>query len=325
MNLKPRIAAALLAVAGMIAAGPAAAAAESAADYPSKPIRFICTSAAGSPLDLMMRTTAKFLGDELKQTIVVENRTGGTGAVGMATAMNSPADGYVIVSATGSTSFLMADPKSSYSPDDFLFFRGLQAEPSAVAVRADSPYRTLGDLVKALRETPDKVSVGGYAAAGFHQFVFYRLQQVGNFKAIWVPFQGGNQAALALMGKQIDAAVLTPSSALGQVQNGDMRLLGISTEKRDPTFPGVPTFKEQGLDVVELLWRGLMVKKGTPPEIVAKLSAALDRVEAKPEWKAFMKANAQSPVNLTADQMQRHVVEEVASRRKFLQTIGVVK
>lgn len=321
MKIQSRIAGiALMLASSLLAAGQGLA-----ADYPSKPIRFICTSAAGSPLDLMMRTLGKYLGDELKQTVVVENRTGGTGAVGMATAMNSPADGYTIVSATGSTSFLMADGSSKYTPDDFIFFRGLQAEPSAVAVRGDSPYRTLGQLVDALRATPDKVSVGGYATAGFHQFAFYRLQQVGNFKAIWVPFNGGNQAALALLGKQIDAAVMTPSSALGQLKNGDLRLLGISTAKRDPAFPDVPTFKEQGFDVVESLWRGVMVRKGTPPEVIEKLSAAMDRIEANPEWKAFMTANVQSPLGLTATQMQQHVVDEVKSRRVFLETIGVAK
>ena len=295
----------------------------SMANYPDKPIRFICTSAAGSPLDLMMRTLAQHLGDELKQTIVVENRPGGTRAVGMANAMNSPADGYTVVSATGSTSFLMADGKSAYSTDDFIFIRGLQAEPSAIAVRKDSKFHTLAELVEALRSAPDKINVGGYATAGFHQFVYYRFQQVANFKGVWVPFQGGNQAVLALMGGHIDAAAITPSSALPQLQNGDMRLLAISTPKRDAYFPDVPTFKEQGYDVVETLWRGVMVKKGTPPEVIATLTSAMDRVEASPAWKAFMKENVQSPQNMTVQEMQKHVIDEVASRRKFLKAIGV--
>src|SRR5581483_6598727 len=176
---------------------------------PARPIKFICTSAAGSPLDAMMRQLGKQLGDELKQSVIVENHAGGSGAVGMSLTKNQPADGYTVVSATGTTSFMMASGELPFTPDDFVVLRGLQAEPSAVAVRRDSKYRTLQQLIDALRATPDKINVGGYAVAGFHQFVFYRLQQVANFKTEWIPFDGGNQAATALMGNHIDVAVMT--------------------------------------------------------------------------------------------------------------------
>ncbi|HXD47432.1 MAG TPA: tripartite tricarboxylate transporter substrate binding protein [Gemmatimonadaceae bacterium] len=296
-----------------------------AAGYPDKPIRFICTSSAGSPLDAMMRQLGKQLGDELKQSVVVVNMPGGSGAVGMANAMNQPADGYTIVAATGTTSFMMAEGNAVYKPDDFMVIRGLQAEPSAIVVRRDSPYKSLAQLVDALRKTPDKVNVGGYAAAGFHQFVFYRFQQVAHFKTEWVPFQGGNQAAAALMGGSIDVAVMTPSSATGQIKNGDLRLLAISTPTRDRFFPDVPTFKEQGFDVVESIWRGVMVKSGTPPAVIATLSKAFDRIESTPEWQKFMQFNMQSPLHLDAEHMQAMFRSEVDSRREFLKSIGVVK
>ena len=297
--------------------------ADEAADYPSHPITFINTSAPGSSLDLMMRTLAKFMSPLLKQNIIVEDRSGGTGAVGMAAAMTKPADGYTVISATSSTSFQMADPRSRYKPGDFAFLRALQAEPSVVAVNKDSPYQTLGQLVDALKNTPDKVTVGGYAAAGFHQFVFYKLQQAAKFRATWVPFQGGNEAALALMGQHIDAILMTPSTALSQIKDGQFRLLGISTEQRDPSFPNVPTFKEQGYDVVELIWRGVMVKHGTPAPIIGKLSAAMDKVEADPQWQAFMAANYQIPLRLTQAQMQQRVEREVSDERTFLKSLGL--
>jgi len=256
--------------------------------------------------------------------IVVENKVGGTGAVGMAQAVQLPADGYTLVTATGSTSFLMAEANSAYTPEDFLFFRGLQTEPSSMAVKADSPYKNLKELVAALKTTPEKVSVGGFAAAGFHQFVFYRLQQEGGFKGVWVPFNGGNQAVLALMGGHVQAAGITPSSALPQIQRGELRLLGISSAARDPNFPDVPTYKEQGINVAEEIWRGLMVRKGTPPEALATLNAALDRMEASAEWKQFMADNKQAPMKMSSAQMQKHVEAEVKSRREFLQGLGSV-
>lgn len=302
-----------------------AAVAASAATFPSQPIRILCTSAAGSPLDAMARAVGKQLEEVLKVPVIVENRVGGTGTVGMSLAANLPADGYTLVTATGSTSFLLADPASTLKVSDFLFFRGLQAEPSSMAVAANSPYKNLKDLVAALKADPSKVTIGGFAAAGFHQYVLYRLQQKAGFEAVWVPFNGGNQAVLAVLGGHVDAVGITPSSALGQIQKGEMRLLGISAPTRDKNFPDVPTYKEQGFDVVEEIWRGLLVKRGTPPEVLATLNAALDKVEASAEWQSFMKTNMQVPVGFTSAQMQRHVEAEVASRREFLTRIGGAK
>lgn len=293
-----------------------------ASDYPSQPIRLVCTAAPGSPLDNMARMVGKLLGAELKTNVIVENKVGGTGTVGMAQAMSLPADGYTLVTATGSTSFLMADPKSSYGPGDFLFFRGLQAEPSSMAVLASSPYKSMKDLVAALKKDSARISIGGFAAAGFHQFVFYRLQQDAGFDTVWVPFNGGNQAVLALLGGHIEAAGITPSSALPQIEKGEVRLLGISSATRDKSFPNVPTYKEQGFDVVEEIWRGLMVRRGTPPAVMATLNAALDRIEASAEWKTFMDANKQAPMKLSSDEMQKLVEGEVKSRREFLARIG---
>ena len=296
-----------------------------AVDYPNKAIRFICTSAAGSPLDTMMRQLARQLESELKQSVFVENRAGGSGAVGMAYATGRPADGYTVISATGTTSFMMASGELPYTPDDFIVLRGLQAEPSAVAVRRDSPFHTLRELVDALRQTSNQLHVGGYAAAGFHQFVFYRLQEAAKIKSDWIPYEGGNQAAVALLGGHIDVAIMTPSSAIGQVKSGEIRLLGISTATRDPFFPEVPTLKEQGYDVVESIWRGIMVKKGTPQDVLSTLASAIDRVEATPDWQKFMQQNLQSPLHLSMNQMQSQVRAEVASRREFLKKIGLVK
>lgn len=291
------------------------------ATWPAQPFKLICTSAAGSPLDAMMRALGKELAEILGQPAVVDNRAGGTGSVGMTQAQNTAADGYTIVAATGSTSFLMAEASSRFQPDDFIFLRALQTEPSCVAVHRDSPLHTMDDLVKALKKDSNSINIGGYATAGFHQYVLYRLENEAGFKATWVPFQGGNQALLALMGKHLDAAIITPSTAMGQIRSGEVRLLGISSNSRSPFFPDLPTFKEQGLNVVETLWRGVMVTKGTPEPIVQALNNALLKVEAQPSWKAFMQENLQQDMPMTQPDFQRFVAKEVQDRRGFLQKI----
>jgi putative tricarboxylic transport membrane protein len=243
----------------------------------------------------------------------------------MAYVHNKPADGYTILSTTSSMSFAMATSDIQFTPDDFIVLPALQAEPSAVAVRADSKFKTMKDFMDFIRAHPDQVSVGGFSSAGFHQYVFYRLQQVGHFQSIWVPFPGGQDAALALLGGHIDVAVMTPSSALAQIKNGDLRLLGISSAGRNEYFPDVPTFKEQGYDVAASIWRGVMVKAGTPQPIVDKLNTALATMKKTEEWQKFSQLNMQSSVNVSLAQMQAQVRQEVRNDAEFLKATGLRK
>jgi putative tricarboxylic transport membrane protein len=297
----------------------------SAAPYPEKTVKLICWSSAGSPLDVMMRQLGKQLGDIFHQTFIVLNKPGGEGAVAMSELMSQPADGYNILSTTSSMSFTFATGHSTHGPADFVVLPAMQAEPSALAVRADSRFKTMKELVDFIRANPDKLSVGGFSSAGFNHYVFYRLQQEAHFNSIWVPFKGGNEAALALLGGHIDVAVMTPSSATAQVGRGDIRLLGVSSAQRSEYFPEVPTFKEQGYDVVEEIWRGVMVKAGTPAPVRDALMAALTKIKQSDEWKEFSKLNLQSQVDISLDAMQQKVRREVASDHAFLENSGLLK
>ena len=293
--------------------------------YPSATVRLICWSSAGSPLDVMMRQLGKQFGEILGQTFVVENRPGGEGAAAMAFVTNKPADGYYILSTTSSMSFAMSTKDINFTPADFIVLPALQSEPSAIAVRADSRFKTMKEFMDFIHDHPDQVSVGGFSSAGFHQYVFYRLQQEGHFKSIWVPFKGGQDAALNLMGGHIDVAIMTPSSALAQIKSGDIRLLGISSAERNEYFPNVPTFKEQGYNVVASIWRGVMVKAGTPKDVVDTLMSAIEKMKKSKEWQDFSRLNMQSSVTISLDDMQKQVREEVASDRAFLEATGLRK
>ncbi|MCL4423903.1 MAG: tripartite tricarboxylate transporter substrate binding protein [Firmicutes bacterium] len=294
-------------------------------NYPNKPVTFIVWSSPGSPLDVFMRKLATLTEKEIGQTIVVDNRTGGNGAAAMSYVNSQPADGYTLLSTTGSMSFSIAKGEIPFKAEDFTMVRSFQAEPSSIAVLKDSPFKTLDDFIKYMKEHPNGSKIGGYASGGFHQYVLYRLQQVAGFEATWIPFEGGADAVTNLLGKHIDVAVITPSSALSQVQNGDIRLLGVSTEKRSPYFPDVPTFKEKGYDVVEMLWRGLMAKKGTPQEVIDRLNQAFDKVIQTEEWKKYMKDFKQEDFQLDSQKLTALVNEEISGRRAFLEKGGFLK
>jgi tripartite-type tricarboxylate transporter receptor subunit TctC len=309
----------------VVAALCSAATAGAQGTYPSKLVRLLCWTSAGSPLDVMMRQVGKQLGEMFGQTFVVENRPGGEGVLAMSLLLNAPADGYTILSTTSSMSFAMAASDMKYGPNDFVVLPALQAEPSAIAVRADSPFKTMKDFVDAIRAKPDKISVGGFSSAGFHQYVFYRLQQAAGFKSIWVPFKGGSDAAVALLGGHIDVAVMTPSSGLSQLKSGEIRLIGISSGSRNEYFPDVPTFKEQGYDIVEEIWRSVMVKAGTPKTVLDPLMMAIDKMKTTKQWKDFSTLNMQSSMDISLDQMQAKVRAEIVSNREFLTAAGLRK
>lgn len=292
--------------------------------YPARTVRLLCWTSAGAPLDVMMRQLGKQLGELFGRTFVVDNRPGGAGVVAMAALANQPADGYNILSTTSSMSFTMATGRVPFEPANFTVLPAIEAEPSAVAVRADSRFKTLKEVMDDLRDRPNGLTVGGFSSAGFHQFVFYRLQQEGKFKSVWVPFKGGQEAGLALLGGHIDVAIMTPSSAPAQIRNGDIRLLGISSERRTEYFPDVPTFKEQGYDVVEAIWRGVMVKAETPRTVVDALVSAIETVKQTQEWKDVARTNLQSPVSISLDEMQRRVADEVSTYRDFLKSSGLL-
>jgi tripartite-type tricarboxylate transporter receptor subunit TctC len=293
--------------------------------YPTRTIKLLCWTSPGSPLDVMMRQLGKQLAAIFHQTVVVENRVGGSGATAMAALMSQPADGYAILSTTSSMSFTMAMGRIPFAPDNFTVLPAIQAEPSAVAVRSDSRFQTLGQLVGYLREHRGQLSIGGFSSAGFHQFVLYRLQQAAGFRSGWIPFKGGQEAGLALLGGHIDAAVITPSSALAQIENGDIRLLGISSAQRNEYLPEIPTFKEQGFDVVEAIWRGVMVKAGTPRSVIDVLTSAVARVTQTAEWKEFSRINLQSSFDISLADMHKLVIDEISSDRAFLENNGFLK
>ena len=118
---------------------------------------------------------------------------------------------------------------------------------------------------------------------------------------------------------------MTPSSGLAQIKNGDLRLLGISSAERDEYFPDVPTFKEQGYNVVTSIWRGVMVKAGTPQRIIIRLNAALDTMKKTDEWQKFSRLNMQSSVDVSLEGMQKQVRQEVRDDGEFLKATGLRK
>lgn len=292
--------------------------------YPSKRIDLVVWTPAGTPLDVSMRVLASLLERDLGQPVVVQNRPGGNGAIAMAYLRTRPADGYTLLSTTSSMSMAMAKGEVPFAVSDFLMLRMIEAEPTAVAVRQDSLFQNAADFVSRMQENPSGVNIGGFAAGGFHQYAYFQLQEAMNFRASWIPFDGGREAALAVLGGHLDVAFMTPSSALSQVENGDIRLLGIALEERSPYYPDVPTLREQGLDISEVLWRGVMMRTGATRAVVDRLQTAIDAALSSEEWQRYRADNRQEARDIREGDMAGVIEREVDASRDFLQSAGFI-
>lgn len=291
-------------------------------DWPSKAIHINVHADAGN-LDSAVRQIAPELSNELGVDVVVDNRPGGGQEVSQKATLSQPSDGYTVQTVTSSTSFGMALGQITARPDDWKFVKSLQQEPAAIAVPKDSEMKSIKDFVAALKDPDKDIDVGGYQNDGYMRYVLYQLAEMADFESKWIPIETTDRVATSLQGQHIDAAVMTPSSALSAVDNGEVRLIGIASNDRSEYYPKVETFKEQGYEIEESLYRGLIVKSDTPDDIVDRLIDATDKAVESSEWQTYQESNRQSNDTRTAEEMDEVFDDEVDMRKEFLEDIGV--
>lgn len=267
----------------------AVAAGAAAQQYPAKPITMLCWSAAGSPVDLYARMMAKLLAAELGQNVVVENRTGGSGVIMVNAMLRAPADGYTIAANTITLATLFSEPTANFKPDDLQMVARSQVDPYGLIVHTSTPFKTIDDLVAFARRKPDFINIGGPFTMSGHRVAWEILAEKAKIRTTWVPYQGGGPALTAVAGGHVDAAATNPGNVKPFIEAGKVRVLAVSSEKRIPDFPDVPTYKERGWDVVRYQWRGVMVKAGTPRAVVERLTSAMQKAQQTTEWKNYLR------------------------------------
>ncbi|WP_435171210.1 tripartite tricarboxylate transporter substrate binding protein [Falsirhodobacter sp. 1013] len=295
-----------------------------AQDFPQKTVTLVVWSGAGGALDTYGRKLAELLETQVGWSVKVDNRPGGSGAVGVSQIMTQPADGYNILVLTGTLTFGIAQGLIPFDLDDFRLLRAMQSEPSSLAVNADSPLTSTAGFVEAMADGGN-LRVGGHAPGGFHQYMLYQMMQAGGFESGWIPHDASGKVTLALLGHHIDAAMMTPSTGLAQVKSGEVRLLGVSTEERTPFLPDVPTFREQGYDIEGAVWRGIAVRAGTPDDVVASIQSAIDAVTASDDWAKFQQDQFQDSPNWNEEEFTRRATDELARQTEFLKAAGYVQ
>src|SRR5687767_2889217 len=261
--------------------------------YPSKPITMIVPFPPGGVADIVGRPLASQMEKALKQPVVVVNRTGAGGAVGMAAAAKAPPDGYTILMALSSISiFPVSDRISgkppSYELTDFAPIALITADPTVLVVGADSPWRTLKDFVESAKAYPGKIN---YSSSGVYGTLHVAMEIFANaagIKLFHVPYQGGGPAVTALLGGQVHALASGPAAAIGQIKGGKMRALASWSTERLKLLPEIPTFKELGYDAEFYIWSGVVVPAATPQPVVSRLRQAVREAANSAEFRSAM-------------------------------------
>ncbi len=255
--------------------------------WPDKPITMIVPFPPGGVADTVARPVAEALGKELKTTVVVENRVGAGGALGMGVVARAPADGYTVLMTLSSISILpeadtILGRKPAYTLNQFKPIARFTADPTVLVVRADSPWKTLADFVADLKKKPGAYNYGSSGNYGTMHVPMEMLKAGAGFRMTHIPYTGAGPAVLALLGGQVDAVSSGPASVVQHIKAGKLRALAHWGDKPLQALPDVPSLKQAGYGASFAQWSALFVPAGVPDEVVQKLRAASAKVARDP-------------------------------------------
>ncbi len=306
-----------------------AAATAVAQGYPTKPVTMIVPFPPGGVADIVGRPLAAEMEKVWKQPVVVTNRTGAGGAVGMAAAAKAAPDGYTILMALSSVSIFPVSDRiqgraPAYEMKDLAPIALITADPTVLIVGADSPWKTLQEFVASAKAYPGQIN---YSSSGVYGTLHVAMEMFANaagVKLFHVPYQGGGPALTALLGGQVHALASGPAPAAAQMKAGMVRALASWSSERLPLLPEIPTFKELGYDAEFYIWSGVFAPAATPTPVLDRLRAVVREAANSPEFKSTME-KVQTPVSyLDAPAFRTYWERDAARLKVALEKIGKV-
>jgi tripartite-type tricarboxylate transporter receptor subunit TctC len=298
-----------------------------AQNYPSKPIRLIVPFPPGGGTDAVSRMVAKELQQSTGWTIVVENKAGAGGIIGLQEAARARNDGYDIV--MGQVDNMVIAPavqrSSTFDPvKELTPVIQVASSPFLFMSATDSKYKTLEVWVSEAKAKPGTMSYGTAGYGTFTHLAVELLQKAGAFKAVQVPYKGAAPAITDLLGGHIPLAALSIASGMPHIQGGKVRGLAVTSAARSPALPDVPTVAESGFPGFEANgWLGILVPNGTPPDVIAKLNAEIGKVMQSPEMKKQLLAQGVEARVSTPEQFGTFIKSESAKWGKIIADAGI--
>jgi tripartite-type tricarboxylate transporter receptor subunit TctC len=308
----------------MVAAGMIAAGTTAAQSYPNRLVKVVVPFAAGGGTDVMARIIAQKLNEAWLQSVVVENRTGAGGIIGADAVAKSTPDGYTYLIGTTTTTInasLVANPPYNMQRD-LQSVAMLSFYPMAVVVPASSPVRSLKDLVALSHKQALSAGSGGNGTP--QHLVLEMFKAATGAKILHVPYKGGAPAVVALLGAQNDVVFSQWPECLTYVKAGKLTALAVTTETRLAAIADVPTTAEAGFPSVQATgWQGIMVRAGTPKEIVAKINADVSSIMGTPEMKSKVAEQGFVPVTMNVADTEKFVNADVERWGKIIREANI--
>ena len=325
MQRRNMMAAALGLTAALLATGPAAL----AQGYPTKPVTMVVPFPPGGVADTVGRPVAEAMSRYLKQSVVVENKGGAGGGIGMAQVAKSRPDGYTVLMALSSLVVLPEADKILQRPPMFQInqlkpIARFTADPTVLVVRADSPWKTYAEFMAYAKANPGRISFGSSGNYGTMHVPMEQLKAATSSFMLHVPYTGAGPAVMALLGGQIEALSTGPASVKQHLAAGRLRALAHWGEGRLAGLPDVPSLKELGVPIQYSQWSGLFVPAGTPADVVDTLRQAAKFAAQDPRAVAAMTAAGTSFMFQDAPEFERFVLNDAKDMSAVVARIGKV-
>jgi tripartite-type tricarboxylate transporter receptor subunit TctC len=318
-----------LVVSAMIVAAAAnldAHAAEGAAAYPSRPIRMLVPNAPGSSVDTLSRIIGNKMGEVIGQQLVIDNRAGAGGIVGMEIAKNAAPDGYTLISATtaASTVAVLLQKNPSFDPvKDYDHVSQFAVTANVLVVHPSQPVKSVKDLIDLAKSKSGQLNMASAGSGSQSHLSGAYFMSLAKIQSVHVPYKGGGPSVAAVIAGESQWTLTPAPAVMTHVNGGKVRAIGHSLPTRSQLMGSIPPIAEtlHGFDYSG--WQGFMIPKGTPKPIVEKLRAALIQTASLPEVKNLLAAQATEVVTGTPEEFRKVVAEAMVKNAKVIKAIGL--
>ncbi|WP_048441874.1 tripartite tricarboxylate transporter substrate binding protein [Caenimonas sp. SL110] len=297
--------------------------------YPARPITLIVPWGAGGGTDATARIIGSLLEKDLGQPVNVVNRTGGSGVVGHAAIAAAPPDGYTIGMATVEISMMHWQGLTELTGASYTPIGLVNADPAGIQVRADSPYKTVADLLGAIKANPGKFKASGTGQGGIWHLAIAGLlrdQKIDPAALPWVPSNGAAPGLQDMVAGGVEVAPVSLPEARSLIDAGKVRSLAVMADKPSALYPNVPTLKAAtGSDWQMAAWRGIVAPKGIPNDVRDKLAASIRKVAASKEYTDFMASRGFGVIYAGPDDFAKFMAKADVDLGATMKAVGIAK
>ncbi|RZL64706.1 MAG: tripartite tricarboxylate transporter substrate binding protein [Variovorax sp.] len=294
-----------------------------AQDYPTKPIELVVPASAGGGTDALARGFAELVKKHLPQSVIVNDKPGASGVVGMSDVLNAKPDGYKVSVVIAELVILPHLNLSKFTYADFRPIARLNADPSAITVKADAPWNTIEEFLAAAKAKPGEMKMGNSGNGSIWHLAAAGLEDKAGVKFNHVPYQGAAPGVVALLGGHIDAVAVSPGEVATHVQAGKLKMLAVMADQRLKAFDKVPTLKERKIDLSIGTWRGLAVPKATPTAVVDVLRTATRKTAEEPAMREVLEKLNLGFSYLDAAEFGQAMERDHAYFKQLVEKVGI--